>query len=90
MYLDEEGQVEYENLIKEIVNIPMTNKTITALLELLDFAERASRVMCDLELQNGSIKNAHKMKEYGNAALDISDMLHKHINIGQPDSGTMN
>ena len=89
--LNEETDINNQlNLIRGIVNIPLSNHSIELLLEILDFTERSATVLCDLELSNGNMANAKKMREYGDAAITLSDIVHKHLMIGQPENDTMN
>jgi len=82
--LDETGIIDDMSLLHDIVNVPLTNNSMACLLELLDFAERASRVMVELELQQGKMAAAKKMKMYGDNAMQLADIIYKHLDIGEP------
>ena len=73
---------------QEIVSLPLHSYDMEDLLEVLDFANRAAILLAHSELQKGTgITGAAKMNRLARNAKELSVLVSKHVNIGEPESG---
>ena len=82
--------IDRQSLIDEIVNVKLSNNHLMHLLQTLDFAQRAASALYELELGQNNLNNAKQMKTHGNNAIQLCEIIHKNLDIGEPLDDTVN
>ena len=85
----------FKSLIKNIkddntIDVNLHAGEIKAIIDCLTFAYTAARVLSEVELKKGSTLGMREMSRIQRDAKELSLILAKHMDIGQPDQKDIN
>jgi hypothetical protein len=72
------------------IDINLHNLELIALIECLNFAHSAAKVLNEVELKKGTTASAKKMVRIQNDSRELAKILEEHLHIGQPESKEIN
>jgi hypothetical protein len=68
------------------VNVKLHSNDISVLVDILRFAETASKFFATAEMEKGTTGGAFKMNQMARDAKTLHEILFRHLDIGEPDS----
>lgn len=72
------------------IDVKLHMGDITALMECLDFAHRAAKVLSEAELKKGTQSGLRKMVRIQRDSIELANILANHLDIGQPENDDIN
>ena len=72
------------------INIRLHENDVLAILACLSFSAAAAKIMMDAELKKGTTKGARRMSDIVRDSKELSNILSKHLDIGEPRSDDFN
>lgn len=75
---------------KGTIDINLHVGDITAIIECLNFAYTAAKVVAEIELKRGSTEGIKKIARIQKDSLELCHILAGHLDIGNPDSDEIN
>jgi hypothetical protein len=72
------------------VTVTLHQDDMVVLINCLQFAAKASRILNETELRAGSTKGARKMAAIASDSEALAEILIRHVNIGQPETDELN